>query len=70
MNRLYRPRSFLSLLLTGFLFVSLPLFIALISAIQIMDGDELRTVHVTPELRTVHVTPELLQMLGITPVGP
>lgn len=38
MNRLYRPRSFLSLLLTGFLFVSLPLFIALISAIQIMDG--------------------------------
>ena len=38
MNRLYRPRSFLSLLLTGFLFVSLPLVIALFSAIQIMDG--------------------------------
>ncbi len=38
MNRLYRPRSFLSLLLTGFIFVSLPLVIALFSAIQILDG--------------------------------
>ncbi len=38
MTRLYRPRSFFSLLLTGFFFVALPLVIALISAIQILDG--------------------------------
>lgn len=38
MNRLYRPRSFLSLLLTGFFFVALPLVIALVSSIQILDG--------------------------------
>lgn len=37
-NRLYRPRSFFSLLLTGFIFVSLPLVVALISAVQILDG--------------------------------
>ena len=38
MNRLYRPRSFLSLLLTGFVFVSLPLVIALFSSIQNLEG--------------------------------
>ena len=38
MNRLYRPRSFLSLLLTGFIFVALPLIVALVSSIQILDG--------------------------------
>lgn len=38
MSRLYRPRSFFSLLLTGFIFVALPLVIALISSIQILDG--------------------------------
>lgn len=38
MNRLYRPRSFLSLLLTGFIFVALPLVVALVSSIQILDG--------------------------------
>ena len=37
MNRLYRPRSFLSLLLTGFIFVALPLLVALVSSIQILD---------------------------------
>ena len=37
MSRLYRPRSFFSLLLTGFIFVALPLVIALISSIQILD---------------------------------
>ena len=38
MDRLYRPRSFLSLLLTGFVFVSLPLVIALFSSIQNLEG--------------------------------
>lgn len=38
MNRLYRPRSFFSLLLTGFIFVALPLIVALVSSIQILDG--------------------------------
>jgi two-component system sensor histidine kinase GlrK len=38
MNRLYRPHSFFSLLLTGFIFVALPLVIALVSSIQILDG--------------------------------
>ena len=38
MSRLYRPRSFFSLLLTGFIFVALPLVIALVSSIQILDG--------------------------------
>ena len=38
MNRFYHPRSFLSLLLTGFIFVALPLIVALGSAIQILDG--------------------------------
>lgn len=38
MNRLYHPRSFLSLLLTGFIFVALPLIVALVSSIQILDG--------------------------------
>ncbi|MDR2549399.1 MAG: hypothetical protein LBD10_04245 [Desulfobulbus sp.] len=38
MNRIYHPRSFLSLLLTGFIFVALPLVVALGSAIQILDG--------------------------------
>ena len=38
MNRLYRPRSFLSLLLTGFIFVALPLIVALFSAVQILEG--------------------------------
>ena len=38
MNRLYRPRSFFSLLLTGFIFVALPLVVALVSSIQILDG--------------------------------
>lgn len=37
MNRLYRPRSFFSLLLTGFFFVALPLVIALVSSVQILD---------------------------------
>jgi len=37
-NRIYHPRSFLSLLLTGFIFVALPLIVALGSAIQILDG--------------------------------
>jgi two-component system sensor histidine kinase GlrK len=37
-NRIYHPRSFLSLLLTGFIFVALPLVVALGSAIQILDG--------------------------------
>lgn len=36
--RLYRFRSLFSLLLTGFIFVSLPLLTALFSSIQIMDG--------------------------------
>ncbi len=38
MNRLYRPRSFFSLLLSGFIFVALPLLIALVSSVQILDG--------------------------------
>ena len=38
MSRLYRPRSFFSLLLSGFIFVALPLVIALISSVQILDG--------------------------------
>ena len=38
MDRLYRPRSFLSLLLTGFVFVSLPLVTALFSSIQNLEG--------------------------------
>ncbi len=38
MNRLYHPRSFLSLLLTGFIFVALPLIVALVSSIHILDG--------------------------------
>jgi len=37
-SRLYRPRSFFSLLLSGFIFVALPLVIALVSSIQILDG--------------------------------
>ncbi|WP_028580761.1 sensor histidine kinase [Desulfogranum japonicum] len=36
--RFYRPRTFLSLLLTGFIFVSLPMVIALFSSVQILDG--------------------------------
>lgn len=36
--RFYRPRSFFSLLLTGFIFVSLPLLTALFSSVQILDG--------------------------------
>ncbi len=36
--KLFRPRSFFSLLLTGFLFVSLPLFTALFSSVQIIDN--------------------------------
>ena len=35
--RFYRPRSFLSLLLTGFIFVSLPMVTALFSSVQILD---------------------------------
>ncbi|MDY0390515.1 MAG: HAMP domain-containing sensor histidine kinase [Desulfobulbus oligotrophicus] len=38
MNRLYHPRSFLSLLLTGFIFAALPLIVALISSIHILNG--------------------------------
>jgi two-component system sensor histidine kinase GlrK len=37
-SRLYRPRSFFSLLLTGFVFVALPLVVALVSSIQILDS--------------------------------
>lgn len=36
--RFYRPRSFFSLLLLGFILVSLPLLVALFSAVQILDG--------------------------------
>ena len=36
--RWYRPHSFFTLLLTGFVFVSLPLFTALFSSIKILDG--------------------------------
>jgi two-component system, NtrC family, sensor histidine kinase GlrK len=36
--RLYRPHSFFSLLLTGFIFVALPLVVALVSSVQILDG--------------------------------
>ena len=35
--RFYRPRSFFTLLLTGFVFVSLPLFTALLSSVKILD---------------------------------
>lgn len=35
--RLYRPHSFFALLLTGFFFVSLPLFTALYSSVRILD---------------------------------
>ncbi len=35
--RFYRPQSFFTLLLTGFVFVSLPLLVALLSSIQILD---------------------------------
>lgn len=38
MSRLYRPRSFFALLLSGFIFVALPLVIALVSSVQILDG--------------------------------
>ena len=38
MHRLFRPRSFVSLLLTGFVVVVLPLLIALGSTIHILDG--------------------------------
>lgn len=38
MHRLFRPRSFISLLLTGFVVVVLPLLIALGSSIHILDG--------------------------------
>ncbi|WP_448874906.1 ATP-binding protein [Desulfobulbus propionicus] len=38
MNRLYHPRSFFSLLLTGFIVVALPLIVAMVSSIQILDG--------------------------------
>jgi two-component system sensor histidine kinase GlrK len=37
-NRLYHPRSFFSLLLTGFIVVALPLIVALLSSIQILDN--------------------------------
>jgi len=37
-SRLYRPRSFFALLLSGFIFVALPLVIALVSSVQILDG--------------------------------
>jgi two-component system sensor histidine kinase GlrK len=37
-NQLYHPRSFISLLLTGFIFVALPLLVALVSSIRILDG--------------------------------
>jgi two-component system sensor histidine kinase GlrK len=37
-SRLYHPRSFFSLLLSGFVFVALPLVVALISSIQIMES--------------------------------
>ncbi|MBM9513991.1 ATP-binding protein [Desulfogranum marinum] len=36
--RFYRPRSFFSLLLLGFILVSLPLLVALFSSVQILDG--------------------------------
>jgi two-component system sensor histidine kinase GlrK len=36
--QLYRPRSFVTLLLTGFLFVVLPLLTALFSSVRIMDS--------------------------------
>ena len=35
--RFYRPRSFFTLLLTGFVFVSLPLFTALFSSVNMLD---------------------------------
>ena len=37
MNRIYHPRSFFALLLTGFIFVALPLLVALGTSIQILD---------------------------------
>lgn len=36
--RFYRPQSFFALLLTGFIFVALPLFTALFSTVQVLDG--------------------------------
>jgi len=36
-NKIYHPRSFFALLLTGFIFVALPLIVALGSSIQILD---------------------------------
>lgn len=38
MNRLYHPRSFFSLLLTGFVVVALPLIVAMLSAIHVLDS--------------------------------
>ncbi|MCL2340264.1 MAG: ATP-binding protein [Proteobacteria bacterium] len=37
MHRIYHPRSFFALLLTGFIFTALPLIVALGSSIQILD---------------------------------
>jgi two-component system sensor histidine kinase GlrK len=42
--RLYRPHSFVALLLTGFFFVSLPLRTALYSSVQILDGLMLQSI--------------------------
>jgi len=63
-NRIYHPRSFFSLLLTGFVVVALPLIVAMASSLQILDSlAEQSTVAVLRSVSRIDNSKKVLELL-------
>ena len=64
MNRIYHPRSFFSLLLTGFVVVALPLIVAMASSLQILDSlAEQSTVAVLRSVSRIDNSKKVIELL-------
>ncbi|MDD2465717.1 MAG: ATP-binding protein [Desulfobulbus sp.] len=65
MSRIYHPRSFFSLLLTGFVVVALPLIVAMVSSIQILDSlAQQSTVAVLRSVTRIDSSKKLIELLN------
>ena len=65
MNRIYHPRSFFSLLLTGFVVVALPLIVAMVSSLQILDSlAQQSTVAVLRSVTRIDNSKKLIELLN------
>lgn len=65
MSRIYRPRSFFALLLTGFVVVALPLIVAMVSSLQILDSlAQQSTVAVLRSVTRIDSSKKLIELLN------